>query len=121
MGPEKTTTLKAVPGGVGGQLYPRFRKWFTAAVAAVGASDLEESDVQAHERKTAVLLKRMHDFAIEYFKNSVAGKTPAGYLEAPTIFAKDEVPTKWRCTRCCFPNDASATMCTACCQKRPPR
>jgi hypothetical protein len=56
------------PVVVGGELYPRFRQWLVASLAADSSVHIgDESPADASERKTAVLLRRLQTFAVEYF------------------------------------------------------
>merc|ERR1719199_1296482 len=71
--PERTSgcAQKMHPCQIGGDLYPRFRKWFTAALAAESGLQSEEiHDKAEQERTTAALLKRIQDFAIDHLKGS---------------------------------------------------
>merc|ERR1712032_664773 len=54
-------------GQIGGELYPRFRKWFVAAMVAQGASET----AQEQEHKTTVLLERIGTFAMEHFNRQI--------------------------------------------------
>jgi len=65
--PEKEASGPLEQMVVGGQLYPRFRKWLTAALAADISVVAGETQAGALERKTAVVLRRLQAFASEHF------------------------------------------------------
>lgn len=133
--PEKTVAeAGAQPVIVGGQLYPRFRKWFRAALAAESSIVLGEDEVTAMERKTAAICRRLQGFAILHFAEDPterAAKTRAATVEKPSDIRSNQ-PTflgslgsrrpgngRWRCSRCSFPNEAVGSQCTACSQPKP--
>jgi len=101
---------------VGGQLYPRFRQWLTAALAADDSTEPGEGDTAALERKTTALLQRLQAFAVEHLARADA--TSARPEPVATGPGAPFGGGKWRCTRCAFPNDASCIQCTACCLTR---
>jgi len=111
--PEKTQAENPMPFQIGGQLYPRFRKWFVAALAADNTLHSEDKELRTQERKTAVLVKRLQDFAVEYFKRGAQGAEVAVDCRPASI-----VSSRWRCTRCRFMN-SSGSHCTACLLARP--
>lgn len=56
---------------IGGELYPRFRKWLGAALAAAPSIGTQpcDDDSTIQERKTELLLDRLHAFALEYLSS----------------------------------------------------
>jgi hypothetical protein len=117
----QTPTLSVI---VGGELYPRFRKWVTAALAidSNASADYAEGVL---ERKTAALLQRLQTFAVDYFEGASERNTmpPCGPPASKRAFTsglqacitKNGAPAnKWRCRRCSFPNAAGASHCTTC-------
>jgi len=116
---ERSQSMLTMAGAIGGELYPRFRKWLTAALAAEdtavsAAAGLVPLDEDAHatlERRTALLLQRWRNFAIEHLAENHVSSSISN--KATSVF-KVPASAKWRCSRCFFPNDARCTQCTAC-------
>jgi len=102
---------------VGGQLYPRFRKWLAAEIAKTGSGDAETASADRVQSKTTDLLQVLQGFALEYFERPqssapVISSKPKGYLLGVGN------SSSWRCTRCSFKNQTS--ICTACLMVKPP-
>lgn len=115
--PEKVKKpSKAAHVVVGGDLYPQFRQWLTSALAADASVVEGESESKSLERKTAGLLRRLQDFAIDHFAKRGPDLEPDEFDSAPRLnrSSRASIPKKWRCDRCCFPNPAGSNMCTAC-------
>jgi hypothetical protein len=116
--PEDTSNTSLEQVIVGGQLYPRFRKWFTAALNRDGSCELGESEADAMERKTSNVLHNLHSFAIDCLAtDSVPDKDIVSDVPSSKARVKP-VTSKWRCSRCSFPNAAGSNQCTACCLAR---
>jgi hypothetical protein len=100
---------------IGGELYPRFRRWLTAALTADVSVVNGEGEADALERKTATLLRRLQGFAADFLANNSVNAE--NLKAAPTPGTRSSTgcaSAKWRCTRCLFPNTSQSTMCTAC-------
>lgn len=127
--PEKSYGATPIPVRsvvVGGHLYPRFRQWLSAALADL--ESVEGEDVVAElERRTAMLLQRMHAFALEDLAAddapvaaALTGPRPAAPMRGEQCSCYPLIDdTTWRCARCSFKNPASASTCTACNLTRP--
>lgn len=117
----QTTTLQQ--SVVGGQLYPRFRRWFTVALSSDVSSEFGESEAEAMERKTNTILRRLHEFAIGFLaRTNFSDEERVLGVSATKTNGKQQTrvasAAKWRCSRCSFPNQAGSNQCTACCLTR---
>jgi len=114
--PETTTVPKlSVTAVVGGQLYPRFRKWLAAALNVDVSAVSGEVEADALERKTATLLRRLQAFAVEFFEcGGVEDEALKTVPSVGTCPPKGYASAKWRCTRCSFPNMPQSNVCTGC-------
>merc|ERR1712216_213531 len=107
-------------GVVGGELYPRFRKWFVAALNTDVSLERGESEADALERKTIMILRRLHEFAIDCLENdNFKQREPELDVQSSKARVKPLMrppgASSWRCSRCSFANSAGSNNCTACC------
>lgn len=108
---------------IGGELYPQFRRWLTAALASDVSRADDESEDEALQRRTTTLLHRLHTFASDHFSDKGAELTACKQERlstcGPGFNSSLRVSSRWRCSRCSFPNEASFSQCTACSLPRP--
>jgi len=115
---------------IGGYLYPQFRQWFTAALKTdLGSAPDGETAHLALERKTRILLQRLLDFALEYYRTGETKENceqnTLGLVEQPLgnqlrkssalhQSAYGSRSVKWSCSRCHYLNVGSSRQCDNC-------